>query len=89
MQHVGETRQHLSEIFGECRRAIETAINHRHINQPTADSDHFTLPGHLIINIELIPLELINSHRCLKTLEPHGMNRRDEISEKVSPISFF
>ena len=47
--------------FGE--RAIEKAINHRHIDQPTAVSDDFTLPGHSINNIELTPLELINSRR--------------------------
>ena len=34
-----------------------------HINQPTAVSDHFSLPGHSINNIELIPLELIKSNR--------------------------
>ena len=60
-------------------------------NQPTAVSDHFSLPGHSINNIELIPLELIKSNRDGirkarellfiskgKTLEPHGINRRDE-----------
>ena len=58
---------------------------------PTAVSDHFTLPGHSINDIELIPLELIHSSRdsiCKareafliskgKTLKPHGINRRDE-----------
>ena len=62
------------------------------IDQPTAVSDHFTLPGHSLNNLELIPLELINSNRDAirkareafliykgKTLEPSGMNRRDEI----------
>ena len=75
----------------EHRRAIEKAIQRHHINQPTAVSDHFSLPGHSINNIELIPLELIKSNRdgirkereALliskgKTLEPHGINRRDE-----------
>ena len=49
-------------------------------------------PGHSLNNLELIPLELINSNRDAirkareafliykgKTLEPSGMNRRDEI----------
>ena len=71
--------------------AIEKAIQRHHINQPTAVSDHFSLPGHSINNIELIPLELIKSNRdgirkareALliskgKTLEPHRINRRDE-----------
>ena len=63
----------------------------RHIDQPTAVSDHFTLPGHSINDIDLIPLELIHSNRDSirkareafliskgKTLEPHGINRPDE-----------
>ena len=72
--------------------AIEKAIQRRHINQPTALSDHFSLPGHSINNIEHTPLELIKSNRDgirkakevllksskSKTLEPHGINRRDE-----------
>ena len=91
MQCIGETKRHLSDRFGEHRRAIEKAIQRHHINQPTAVSDHFSLPGHSINNIELIPLELIKSNRdgirkaraALliskgKTLEPHGINRRDE-----------
>ena len=62
------------------------------IDQPTAVSDHFTLPGHSLNNLELMPLELVNSNRDAirkvreaffiykgKTLEPSGMNRRDEI----------
>ena len=88
---LGETKRHLSDRFGEHRRAVEKAIQRHHINQPTAVSDHFSLPGHSINNIELIPLELIKSNRdgirkareALliskgKTLEPHGINRRDE-----------
>ena len=90
VQYIGETKRHLSDRFGEHRCAIEKALNQRHIDQPTAVSDHFTLPGHSINNIELIPLELINANRDGirkareafliskgKTLEPYGMNRRD------------
>ena len=74
--------------------AIEKAIQRRHINQPTALSDHFSLPGHSINIIEHTPLELIKSNRDgirkakevllisksskSKTLELHGINRRDE-----------
>ena len=91
VQYIGETKRQLSDRFGEHRRAIEKAITHRHIDQPTAVSDHFTLPGHSINDIELIPLELIHSNRGSirkaregfliskgKTLDPHGINRRDE-----------
>ena len=93
MQYIGETKRHLSDRFGEHRRALEKAIQRHHINQPTAVSDHFSLPGHSINNIELIPLELIKLNRdgirkareALliskgKTLEPHGINRRDKLN---------
>ena len=56
----------------------------------TAVSDHFSLPDHSIKDIEVIPLELLNSYRDGirkaregfllpkgKTLEPCGMHRRD------------
>ena len=32
-------------------------------DQPTAVSQHFTLPAHSMDNIELVPLELITSNR--------------------------
>ena len=92
IQYIGETKRRLSDRFGEHRRAVEKAITQSDIDQPTAVSDHFTLPGHSLNNLELIPLELINSNRDAirkareafliyrgKTLEPSGMNRRDEI----------
>ena len=84
-------KRHLRDRFREHRRTIEKATQRRHINQPTAVSDHFSLTGHSINNIELTPLELIKSNKdgirkakeALliskgKTLEPHGINRRDE-----------
>jgi len=62
VQYIGETKPHLSDRFGEHRRVIEKAIK-RHIDQPTAVLDHFTLPAHSMDNIELVPLEFINSNR--------------------------
>ena len=66
-----------------------------HIDQPTAVSEYFTLPVHSIDNmyIELVPLELIISNRdAIRkgreafliskgkiTIEPFGLNRREEI----------
>ena len=44
-------------------RQIEKAIANQHIDQPTAVSDHFTLPAHSMDNIELVSLELITSNR--------------------------
>lgn len=43
MQNISETKQHLSNRFGEHRWATEKAINHCHIGQPPAVSDHFIL----------------------------------------------
>ena len=87
IQYIGETKRRLSDRFGEHRRALEKAITQRDIDQPTAVSDHFTLPGHSLNNLELIPLELIYIRKAReafliykgKTLVPSGMNRRDEI----------
>ena len=63
LQYLGETKRHLSDRFGEHRRAIEKAVAKQRIGQPTAVSDHFTLPAHSMDNIELVPLELISSNR--------------------------
>ena len=73
-----ETKRHLSDRFG---RSTEKALNHS-----TALSDHFGLPSHSIKDMELIPLELINSLQNSirkaregilisksNTLEPYGI----------------
>ena len=91
-QYISEAKCHLGNRFGEHRGAIEKTITQEHIDQPTAVSDHFTLPAHSMDNIKLAPLELITSNRDAirkareafliskgKTLEPSGLNRRDEI----------
>ena len=59
---------------------------------PTPVSEHFNLPEHSVNDIRLIPLELIHTNRDsvrkareahlidkAKTLEPQGLNRRDEL----------
>ena len=91
-QYLGGTQRHLSDRFGKHTRAIEKAVAKQHIDQPTAVSDHFTLPAHSMDNTELVPLELITSNRdgIRKAREPFlirkgkargpfGLNRRDEI----------
>lgn len=91
-QYIGETKRHLSDRFDEHRRGIEEAIAKQPIDNPTAVSDHSTLPAHSMDNIELAPLELITSNRdgirkareafliCKgKTLETFGLSRPDEI----------
>ena len=63
VQYISETKCHLSDRFGEHRRAIEIAITQRHIDQPTVVSDRLTLAGHFMKKIELFSLELITSNR--------------------------
>ena len=63
-------------------------LTQRHIDQPTAVSDHFTPPAHSMDNIELA-LELINfairkAREAFliskgKTIEPSWLNTREEI----------
>ena len=87
-QYIGETKRQLSERFGEHRRLI---VNHHQLTNPTPVAEHFNEPGHSINGILLIPLELIHSNRdsvrkarkghlifTANTLEPSGINRRDE-----------
>ena len=84
--YTGETKRHLSHKFGE---HTEILNRQQHIDQPTAVSDHLTLPAHAMDNIELVPLELVGPNRdaireardaCLimliskgKTLGPSGL----------------
>ena len=88
-QYIGETKRHLHERFGEHRRSVQ---NHQQLANPTPVSEHFNLPGHSVNEIRLIPLELIHTNRDsvrkareahlidkAKTLEPQGLNRRDEL----------
>ena len=83
-EYIGQTKRALSDRFGEHRRAIQ--------NQTTdAVPQHFNQKGHKLTDIELIPLELINSKResirraresfyidKAKTMQPHGINREDD-----------
>ena len=87
-QYIGETKRQLHERFGEHRRSIQ---NHHQLTKPTPVSAHFNQPGHSINHLLLTPLELIHSKRDsvrkareahlinkAMTLEPLGINRRDE-----------
>ena len=58
IQYIGETKRRLSDRFVEHRHAVEKAITQRDIDQPTAVSDHFTLPGHSLNN--LIQIETLS-----------------------------
>ena len=88
-QYIGETKRRLKDRFNEHRRPVDRPTpSSRH----TAVSDHFLSDNHLPNDIELIPLELIHSSRDAlrkareayliergQTLEPRGINKREEI----------
>ena len=87
-QYIEETKRTLRERFTEHRQATN---NPSHANASAAVPTHFNLPDHSIEDMTLIPLKLqptLNTsrrksrdayliHRGL-TLEPSGMNRRNE-----------
>ena len=90
LQYIAETKQRLKDRFNEHRRTVDkTNIK----SKPTTVSEHF-LPhsNHSHTEMHLIPLEKIRSARAsvrkareshlidkAMTLEPHGLNRRDEL----------
>ena len=76
--------------FNEHRRTADKQAN---ISKPTAVSEHFLSNDHTATNMQLIPLELVKTKRDGvrkaredrevylergQTLEPLGLNRRDE-----------
>ena len=88
LQYIGETKRRLKERFNEHRRPI---INTSSYN-PTAVSRHFITGNHMVNHMLLIPLEKLYTNRDSvrkareaflihrgNTLEPAGLNRRDEM----------
>ena len=90
LQYIGETKRRLKDRFNEHRRTVDkTNIS----SKPTTVSEHFlSHPNHCHTDMQLIPLEVIHSSRdsirkaresflidLAGTLEPHGLNRRDEL----------
>ena len=89
LQYIGETKRRLKDRFNEHRRPI---INPFCSYTPTAVSRHFLTSGHAEDHMILIPLEQLHTSRDSirkareaflihrgKTLEPAGLNRRDEM----------
>ena len=89
LQYIGETKRRLKDRFNEHRRPI---INPFCSYTPTAVSRHFLTSGHAEDHMILIPLEHLHTSRDSirkareaflihrgKTLEPAGLNRRDEM----------
>ena len=90
LQYIGETKRRLKDRFNEHRRSVVKTDTK---SKPTTVlAEHFlSHPNHCHTDMQLIPLELIHSSRdsirkaresflidLARTLEPHGMNRRDE-----------
>ena len=89
LQYIGETKRRLKDRFNEHRRPI---INPFCSYTPTAVSRHFPTSGHAEDHLILIPLEQLHTSRDSirkareaflihrgNTLEPAGLNRRDEM----------
>ena len=87
-QYIGETKRRLRDRFNEHRRLVDRPTTNSRF---TAVSDHFLLPNHSAADMHLIPLELVTSNRDDvrkareaflidrgQTLEPNGLNRRDD-----------
>ena len=89
LQYIGETKRRLKDRFNEHRRPI---IKPFCSYTPTAVSRHFLTSGQAEDHMILIPLEHLHTNRDSirkareaflihrgKTLEPGGLNRRDEM----------
>ena len=71
LQHIGDTKRRLKDIFNEHRRAVDkTNIT----SKPTTVSEHFlshSNHSHTARESHLVDKAM--------TLEPHGLNRREEL----------
>ena len=98
LQYIGETKRRLKERFNEHRRPI---INTSSYN-PTAVSRHFITGNHTVNHMLLIPLEKLYTNRDSvrkareaflirrgNTLEPPGLNRRDEMQSNQLFLFFY
>ena len=87
LEHIGEAKRHLHQ-HREHRRSI---LNYEYFPNPTLVSEHFNQADHSINDVLHVPLQLIRSNRDsvrtareahlidkAMTVEPHGINRRDE-----------
>ena len=100
LQYIGETKRRLKDRFNEHRRAVDkTNIK----SKPTTVSENFlSHSNHSHTDMQLIPIEKIHSSRDsvrkareshlldkAMTLEPHGLNRRNELLYSISSLSIF
>ena len=89
LQYIGETKRRLKDRFDEHRRPV---LNPTSSCISTAVSEHFLSNNHSDTHMLLIPIEKLNDERDsfrkareahiihkAKTLEPLGINKRDEL----------
>ena len=82
-----------TNALGSIAAPARSILNYGHFSNPTPVSEHFNQADHSINDVLLIPLELIHSNRDsvrkareahlidkAMTLEPQGINRRDELN---------
>ena len=95
LQYIGETKRRLKDRFNEHRRAVDKTNIIK--SKPTSVSKHFlSHSNHSHTDMQLIPIEKIHSSRDslrkareshlmdkTKTLEPHGLNRPDELLQPM------
>ena len=87
-QYIGETKRRLNDRFNEHRKPVDKQPNS---SKPTPVSEHFLSNDHNAKDMQLTPLELMKYNRDSvrkareaylidrgQTLEPLGLNRRDE-----------
>ena len=89
LQHIGETKRRLKDIFNEHRPTIDNPSTK---SKPTTAAEHFlSSPNHTANDMQLIPIENILSNRDSirkakeafliskgRTFVPHGLNIREE-----------
>ena len=88
LQYIGATKRRLKDRFNEHRRPIINTSSYT----PTAVSEHFLTTNHTVDDMTLIPIEHLYTKRDSirkareaflihlgNTLEPAGLNRRDEM----------
>ena len=79
LQYIGETKRRLKDRFNEHRRSILITSMH------TAVSEHFVTSNHSDNHMLLIPSDSFRKAReahlihKAKTIEPLGINERDEL----------
>ena len=59
-QYIGETKRSIRDRFNEHRRPVDKQTNS---SKPTTLSEHFLYKNHNATDMQLIPLELLQSNR--------------------------